>query len=115
MMRFISLYHTTVYLYDTIKPLYYVTISLYDTTISLYDAISSLYHLIITLYDAIISLKISFHHSRMDRWLQSFGYFLRCEDNNKADTILSFFQNGVSEFRIPVGLRMRSDKGLDNY
>ena len=39
--------------------------------------------------------------------------FLRCEDHNKADTILSFFQNGVSEFGTPV--RVRSDKGLENY
>ena len=40
--------------------------------------------------------------------------FLRCEDNTgKADTILSFFQNGVFQFGTPV--RVRSDKGLENY
>ena len=56
---------------------------------------------------------MAFNHSRRDRWLQPFGYVLRCEDHNKADTILSFFQNGVSEFGTPV--RVRSDKGLENY
>lgn len=38
--------------------------------------------------------------------------FLQCKDNNKADTILSCFLQGVQEFGLP--LRVRSDKGLEN-
>ena len=40
-------------------------------------------------------------------------HFLRCENHNKEDTMLSFFINCVSEFGTPV--RVRSDKGLENY
>ncbi|CAC5389517.1 unnamed protein product [Mytilus coruscus] len=38
--------------------------------------------------------------------------FLRCIDNNKAETVASCFLEGVNEFGLP--LRVRSDKGMEN-
>ncbi|CAB3983374.1 uncharacterized protein LOC110059588 [Paramuricea clavata] len=39
--------------------------------------------------------------------------FLRCSNNNKADTVLSLFINGVRNFGLPS--RVRSDYGTENY
>ncbi|XP_076081010.1 uncharacterized protein LOC143051900 isoform X2 [Mytilus galloprovincialis] len=38
--------------------------------------------------------------------------FLKCIDNNKAETVASCFLEGVNEFGLP--LRVRSDKGMEN-
>lgn len=41
-----------------------------------------------------------------------FVVFLKCVDNNKADTIFTCFESGVQNYGIP--LRVRSDQGLEN-
>ncbi|WAQ94608.1 hypothetical protein MAR_007079 [Mya arenaria] len=38
--------------------------------------------------------------------------FLKCTDNNKADTVFKCFQEGVHEFGVP--LRVRTDMGREN-
>lgn len=38
--------------------------------------------------------------------------FLKCEDNNKADTVFKCFMEGVKDFGVP--LRVRIDKGMEN-
>ena len=38
--------------------------------------------------------------------------FLKCEDNNKADTVFRCFMEGVRDFGVP--LRVRTDKGMEN-
>lgn len=38
--------------------------------------------------------------------------FLKCEDNNKADTVFRCFMEGVKDFGVP--LRVRTDKGMEN-
>lgn len=38
--------------------------------------------------------------------------FLKCEDNNKADTVFKCFMEGVKDFGVP--LRVRTDKGMEN-
>ena len=38
--------------------------------------------------------------------------YLKCLDNNKAETLLKVFMDGVKTFGIPE--RVRSDKGLEN-
>lgn len=41
-----------------------------------------------------------------------FVVFLKCVDNNRADTIFTCFESGVQNYGIP--LRVRSDQGLEN-
>ncbi|CAG2202198.1 unnamed protein product [Mytilus edulis] len=41
-----------------------------------------------------------------------FTTFLKCIENNKAETVASCFLEGVNEFGLP--LRVRSDKGMEN-
>ena len=56
---------------------------------------------------------MTFHHSRRDRWLQSFGYVFKVWRSQQSRYNPVIFQNGVSEFGTPV--RVRSDKRLENY
>ena len=56
---------------------------------------------------------MAFHHSRRDRWLQSFGYVFKVCRSQQSRYNPVIFQNGVFEFGTPV--RVRSDKRLENY
>lgn len=41
-----------------------------------------------------------------------FVVFLKCVDNNRADTIFTCFESGVQNYGVP--LRVHSDQGLEN-
>jgi uncharacterized protein (DUF3820 family) len=51
-------------------------------------------------------------HGAIDGYSRT-AVYLRCSDNNRAQTVLNLFKEAVEEYSLPT--RIRTDKGVENY